>query len=91
MLTYYIPIHVFIYSVKQLLSTNILEYVFVLVRQLVGSMLYNCVFNNLIYINYQIYVANYLLYIIILLHRSKTIEPVVQSVLNGWTSELVNR
>ena len=97
MLTYYIPIHVFIYSVKQLLSTNILEYVFVLVGRLVGSSLYNCVSNNLIYINDQIYVANYLLYIIILhrfevfvsgsILRSKTIEPAVQLVLNGWTNE----
>ena len=78
-----------------------MEYVFVLVRQLVGSMLYNCVFNNLIYINEQIYVANYLLYIIILhqsevfvtgsILRSKIIEPAVQPVLNGWTNEPVNQ
>ena len=78
-----------------------MEYVFVLMGQLVGSRLYNCVFNNLIYINEQIYVANYLLYIIILhqsevfvtgsILRSKIIEPAVQPVLNGWTNEPVNQ
>ena len=53
------------------------------------------------YICDQLYVANYMLYIILLYRfkvlwtvqfiRSKTIEPVVQPVPNGWTSEPVNR
>ena len=67
---------------------------------LVRSWLYNCVFYHLIYMCDQLYISNYMLYIILLhlkvflsgsIHRSNTIEPAVQPVLNGWTNEPANR